>query len=273
MESTQLASILFSVVSSLAFATVAVVIARRDVSAPMRGANRAFVVWWGGLACSTVLAGFETSLAVLGYTPVALFQATALLRIVFVCIALWGLLHYLLVLITGWRGLAWPLGILYAALAVYLAWDIQSANPDHVALGNWTATLQPATPPQGAELVLLLALVVGPQFLAAIAYLTLYFRVDDRMAKRRILIVSLSIIIWFGSAILVAVGGGGQSDRWQLASRLLGLAAAAAILYAYVGLVPRDGTPAGEDDEQGPEAESTTSPPQQMRSLHPPSVV
>jgi len=269
MESTHLASILFSVVSSLAFATVALAISRREVSTPMRGANRAFVVWWAGLGASTFLTGIATALAVVGYTPLPLYQALELVRIFLVCLALWGLLHYLLVLIAGWQGMAWPLGILYTLLAGYLAWNLLAQSPDHVELGSWVATLEPTADAQGAQLVLLLALIVGPQFLAALAYLALYFRVDDPLAKRRILIVSLSILIWFGAAIAAALGNVAGSNTWQLASRLLGLGAAAAILYAYVGMGPSLGAAARESAQGGPGTEAAPRPPQGFASFLP----
>jgi hypothetical protein len=48
-----------------------------------------------------------------------------------------------------------------------------------------------------------------------------------------VLLVSWSIIIWFVSAFLASLAGLGQQDWWQITSRLIGLIAALAILFAY----------------------------------------
>ena len=81
-------------------------------------------------------------------------------------------------------------------------------------------------------------LLILPPFLAAGGYLSLYWKVDQPVQKRRILLVSLSILVWFGTAL--AGTGASESDVWRIVSRLIGLAAAATILYAYTGLKPSE---------------------------------
>ena len=72
------------------------------------------------------------------------------------------------------------------------------------------------------------------QIIGGLAYFTLYFRVSDVTQKYRILLVSWSIIIWFLSPYCARAGGLAEQDWWQLASRLIGLAAALTILMAYL---------------------------------------
>jgi len=58
--------------------------------------------------------------------------------------------------------------------------------------------------------------------------------VPDVTQKYRILLVSWSIIIWFISPVATVLGGLGEQDWWQIASRLLGLTAALTILSAFL---------------------------------------
>lgn len=275
MLATQAASIAFSIVSAIFFGTVAYVLARREVSAPMRGANRAFVTWWAAIGASGLLTGMQMALAVSGFRSVPFFMAVGLVNLVLVCLALWGLLHYLMVLIANTRSFAYPLAFLYVLLAAYFAYLTFSSKYTTVEVDGWTAMLGPQEVPSLAYLVILLALILGPQMLAALAYLTLAFRVDDPVARKRILIVSLSILIWFGSATVVALAtprGSKPGDTWQLVSRLLGVGAAAAILYAYLGLTPGTSAAAQEGDKAPETPAAPTAPKERLSPAHPPAV-
>jgi hypothetical protein len=246
MEPTIAVSLGLSLLSAAAFLAVAVVLARRNVSAPMRGANNAFVIWWAAIAASTLLTGFETALAAAGDLSVPLFRALSILSIPLLCLALWGLLHYLIVLLSGTRRWGVPLGVLYALLAGYFFWLTGKADYTSVHLGRWTATLEPQPMFGGWAIALLVFLIIGPQMLAALVYFGLVFRVDDPATRKRILLVSLSILVWFGAAIVISLlqePGKPASDAAELTTRLLGLAAACAVLYAYIGVTPRTGAP------------------------------
>ena len=81
---------------------------------------------------------------------------------------------------------------------------------------------------------MLIVLLLLPQIIGGFAYFTLYFRVTETTQKYRILLVSWSIIIWFLSPLAALAGGLAEQDWWQLASRLIGLAAALTILIAYL---------------------------------------
>ena len=62
----------------------------------------------------------------------------------------------------------------------------------------------------------------------------LFFRVTGITQKYRVFLVSWSIILWFLSPVVALAGGLSQQDWWELASRLIGVAAAATILMAYL---------------------------------------
>jgi hypothetical protein len=76
-------------------------------------------------------------------------------------------------------------------------------------------------------------LVIAPQILATLAYFSLYFRLQDRAQKYRVLLVSISILVWFGSPVLAFGLGVSQLPWWMWVSRLLTLAAVVVIYWAY----------------------------------------
>ena len=111
--------------------------------------------------------------------------------------------------------------------------EVTVSTPNGVEVGRWTTSLKFLFPLTGPVIVLILLLLVLPQIIGALAYLTLFFRVEERTQKYRILLVSLSLLIWFGMALVAAAIGIGEEDWWQVASRALGLGAALVILMAY----------------------------------------
>jgi hypothetical protein len=150
-----------------------------------------------------------------------------------ICIALFGLMYYLLYLFTGSRRLLVPLSLFYIAYYILIMYYVQAREPVAVVVGRWNASLQYAKPAEGPLFVAALLLLVFPQIIGSLAYFTLYFRVQTLTQKYRILLVSWSILIWFLSALLASIAGLGQQDWWQVTSRLIGLFASLAILLAY----------------------------------------
>jgi hypothetical protein len=195
---------------------------------------RSFTIWWYGLAATTLIGGFLSLFGALGLTLLPLFVTATYVNILVLCIALWGLLYYLLYLFTGSSRLLVPLIIFYIIYYVLLVYYITASGPENVTLEHWRTTLAYRTPLTGPLFVLVILLLLLPQLLGALAYFTLYFRVPEVTQKYRTLLVSWSIIVWFISPLLALVGGLAQYDWWQLVSRIIGLAAALTILMAYV---------------------------------------
>jgi hypothetical protein len=102
-----------------------------------------------------------------------------------------------------------------------------------VTVGRWGTTVAYRSQITGPLFLLILLLLVVPQILAGLAYFTLYFRVQDATQRYRILLVSWSIVIWFGSALVASFAGLSNYDWWQIVNRLIGLAATLTILTAY----------------------------------------
>jgi hypothetical protein len=206
---------------------------RRSTTADARLAWRLFVAWWYALATATLLGATQNFLGALGITGLPLFTTITLLNLLATCIALFSLMFYLVYLFTGNRNFLAPLAIFYILYFALLIYYIQVRDPIDVTVERWKTALVYQNQTSGPFFVLILLLLVFPQIIGSLAYFMLYFRVKLASQKYRILLVSWSIIIWFLSAFLASITSFGQSDLWQILSRLIGLAAAFAILLAY----------------------------------------
>jgi uncharacterized membrane protein HdeD (DUF308 family) len=78
-----------------------------------------------------------------------------------------------------------------------------------------------------------LLLLLLPPIIGGLVYFMLYFQVKLATQRYRILLVSWSIILWFLSVLFVSVAGLSDESWWQVISRLIGLVAALAIMFAY----------------------------------------
>ena len=234
-QPTLLFSALFAAASASIYGYVGWRLGRRVISsAEARLAWASFTVWWYGLAITTLIGGFLNLFGAVGLTSLPLFVTATYINILVICLALWGLLYYLVYLFTGNRRSLLPLAIFYMIYYVLLVYYITASIPGTVSVGRWSATLVYQAPLTGPFFVLIIVLLLLPQIIGGLAYFTLYFRVPEATQKYRILLVSWSIIIWFLSPLIALAGGVGQQDSWQLTSRFIGLAAALTILMAYL---------------------------------------
>jgi hypothetical protein len=196
-------------------------------------AHGMFRVWWYGLALTTAVSGLQHLPGAAGVTGLAFFETVTYANLLVVCVILWALVYYLVYLFTGWRSAIWPLAAFYVAYFVLLVYYIASSDPSGVEVTRWRVAFEYEEPLSGPLFQVVVAFLVLPQILGALAYSTLVFRVPDPTSRYRVTLVSWSIIVWFGSAYAAAWTGIAQNDWWQIASRAIGLAAALAILAAY----------------------------------------
>lgn len=234
-QPTLLFSALFALVSAGIYGYVGWRLGKRVISSSEgRLAWWSFTVWWYGLAVTTLIGGFQNLLGAIGLMNLPLFVTAAYINIFPACIALWGLLYYLIYLFTGNRRSFVPLAVFYLIYYVLLVYYTTASIPDSVEVGRWNTTLTYRAPLTGPFFVILAVLLLFPQIIGSIAYFTLYFRVTDVTQKYRILLVSGSLIVWLLSPYAALAGGLAQDDWWQFASRFIGLAAALTILMAYL---------------------------------------
>lgn len=225
-------------VAGVLYTYVGAKVGRRRVSPDAQLAVRLFQFWWYGLAA---LSFFSPVLlvgqALFGDLPIPIWLTVVNVLLTLICAAIVGLCYYLLYLYTGKRWLIVPVSLFYGLLAFGLLTLIAYLNPhlpyvtddqghhptyDHDLRGTWVSAAI------GFGLIL-------PPFGAALAYLLLFFRVQDRTARYRIALVSGSFIAWFGSSLIAQLLRiPTQTEAWRITSLLISLAAAVVVLLAYL---------------------------------------
>ena len=121
---------LLSTLSAGIYYYVGHVLSRRRSSTPdSRLAWRLFVTWWYALALATLLGAVLSVLAAFGIATLPLFTTITLLNLLATCVALYGLMFYLLYLFTGNRNLLVPLSVFYIVYYGLLVYYVQASNP------------------------------------------------------------------------------------------------------------------------------------------------
>jgi len=207
---------------------------RQPTEAGDRLAWTAFRVWWLALGLNVALDAVNDSLGLLGVDSLVFHLILSISTTMLLCIALWGLLCYLIYLFTGNPNWAWPLagfyGLVFVSLIAYLFLVLR---PVGMFNENGVTSLQYANDAPELSILIIALFILLPQILAALAYFSLFFRLKDQSQKYRVLLVSISILVWFGSPLIALGLGLSDLPWWVLASRLLGLAAVIVIYWAY----------------------------------------
>ena len=261
VSQTLLGSALFALTTSAIYAFVGYRLTRRELPKGGRLAAAGFVAFWYGLAISSLLGGNGIQALLGAFESLTLGMVLVLTQVslLAICVALWGLLYYLVYLYTGWHRAWVPIAVFYVVFYGFLQYFIWDAGPTGLRAERWGIMVEYEKDIENASISdpYILALVIGllvPQMLAALAYLTLVFGVKNPTQRYRILLVSLSILVWFGSPFLALGAGVSESDDYQLASRLIGLGAAIVIFCAYhpPGFIRRRYGVASLSDESKP---------------------
>lgn len=226
---------IFALIGGITYIYIGWWLGKRVVSsADARLAWQAFTTWWFGLATTTLLGALQNMFGALGLTDLPLFITANYINLLASCIALWGLVYYLLYLFTGNSRMFVPLSIFYSIYYVLLVYFYTASVPNSVEVGRWNATLVFENMLIGPFFVLLATMLLLPQIIGSLAYFTLYFRVSDVTQKYRVLLVSWSIIFWFVTPVIALVEGVAEEDWWQLVSRAISLGTSLVILMAYM---------------------------------------
>lgn len=230
-----LVGLAFALASSSLFFYAGIVQLRRRVLGEARVALNLFAVWWFALSAVTLGSAIFTGLASLNVLDLALWQVYTYLALGGICLALWGLLYYLLYLFTGQRGWLPILSVFYSLIYVLVLYWVQIQQPVRVIVDQWSAHIEYARPDQGPMSFAILLAIVLPQILAGLAYFTLYFRVKERAQRYRIALVSWSIVAWFSTSLVGQAFPADfrESDTWHIITRSIGLMAAGLIVMAY----------------------------------------
>lgn len=225
-------------VSSFAYLVVGFLVARRPVDPGSRLALYGFAGWWAGLA----IIGFYSVPTALGINladqGLGVFRLYIYTLFPLLHVALAGLVYYLLYLYTGKRAIAWPIAAAYVALSIWLVYLVEGFGP-YVGVGEsgMNEILYTREHPPWIALAYGLALVVPP-IVGALAYAALWFQVQDRESRYRIVLVSSGILVWFGYSLFNTVlsfitGDNASTFTFRLVSQLLGLVASVMVLIAF----------------------------------------
>jgi len=192
-----------------------------------------FVTWWYALAVATLSGGILSLLGALGIISLPLFTTISIINLLTTCVALMGLMFYLLYLYTGRTSMIWAVGIFYFFYYGLVVYFVEASDPVGVTINRWNTSLEYQNVIRGPLYMIAFLLLLFPQILGSLAYFMLFFQVKAKTQRYRILLVSWSIIIWFLSSFLAGISGLSTQDWWQIASRLIGLGAALTIFFAY----------------------------------------
>jgi hypothetical protein len=238
MADTLLLSAVGSVVTGALYLYLGRVLKQRKVSPEAALARDMFAYWWILLGALSFLGVVQIALYRAGEMPIWLYQTLGQAGLWALFAALWALQVYLMYLYTGSKRWVAPLGafylLLYLAFVALIHWI---GPPGAISDNGWMLrTDQTFTLGRGWTIALILVLL-GPQMAAAIAYASLYRRTSDRTQRYRIALLTGAILVWFGTSSLVGATSDPNPDHvnvaWQVAQRLLSVAAALTILAAY----------------------------------------
>lgn len=215
------------------YAYVGVVTWRRRVGGEAQLASDLFATWWFALAATTAAGVLTRLMGWAGVKDLALYLTVSQVTLFGLCVALWGLLYYLLYLFSGRRQLIVPVSLFYVGFYAWLVYLTVARRPIGVTVDEWKVSLTYASQYSSAVLATFVLLLILPPLLGAAAYARLFFRVRDRTQRYRIGLVSSTIVAWFGTTLVVWFLDASQSFAWQVTSRLIGLGAAYLIYAAY----------------------------------------
>lgn len=232
---TLLLSALFAIAAGAIYVYVGKVVHRRDVEGDARLAAQLFAMFWYVLGAITAGGSITTLAGWAGAREPALFLTLTHAVLLLLFAALWALLYYFVYLFLGSRKLLWPVTAFYVGMYVWTLYLIASQGAATVETSAWTVRLRFSAPldPSTWQSRLFGVLLIAPPIIGAIAYARLFFQVDTPTQRYRIGMVAGTIIAWFSTSLIASVLQLGQAPWWQITSRIIGVAAAAAIYFAY----------------------------------------
>jgi hypothetical protein len=223
----------YALATAILFAFVGRGSGRRDAQGSDRLALSMFRAWWFGVAIFVGLGGVWSVLDVLAPPQAPLQFAMAVISMLSVCVAVWGLLFYVTYLYTGRTG-SFLFGLGFYGLVFSGMVYALAADPTGRELTAWHQSIVRLAILTGPLLSAIIVVFLLPALGALLAYVRLYGRVETRGQRFRLGLSTGSLIVWFGLAILAWVAGVAHSLVWVYVGRILALLAALAVLVAYV---------------------------------------
>lgn len=223
----------FAVVTAILYAYVGRVILRRNVEGDAKLATAIFATFWIALGAATAAGSINTVMGWAGLTDVSLYVTTAQVSLLVILVAIWALVYYLAYLFTGNRTLLVPISAYYLAFYGVIVYLLAIVDFNEVIVEDWRVRLGTANqlaPFVGVAFVIAL---IAPPLVGAVAYARLFFKVEGATQRYRIGLVSGTIVAWFGTSLAASLLQQSTSPWWQVTSRVIGVAAALLVYFAY----------------------------------------
>jgi hypothetical protein len=181
-------------------------ISQRGVSSGYRLASRQFSIWWIGFGIATLSVAVERILAGFGALTASLAITTLYADLLFLCVAMWGLLGYLVFMYRGKHALV-PLSIFYAGFYLALLFEITAALPSGFTVDSGTVNVTFSSAIDSPVVAVLILLLFIPEVVASVFYLSLAWYARASTARNRVLLVGGGILFFlFATSFLPSVG-------------------------------------------------------------------
>jgi hypothetical protein len=198
---TALLTAAIAAVNAVLYAWVGRLVLGRPVESEAQRANGAFATWWIALGLVELLVvGFTLPFQVFGARDLALALTLLVALFLLIVAAIGGLVYYLVYLYTGSHRLFWPIVAFYAFLGFLTIYAIFTLEPTGFG-PDGSLTFAKVQLSGASSIALGLAFSV-PVLLAALAYGTLFFRVENAESRYRIGMVAGAFIAQFGWSAL-----------------------------------------------------------------------
>lgn len=233
MAPTLLFSAMLAMAGTILYGYVGDRLAKREVSVDAEPALQLFATWWFALAGSQLVTGASELLAAAGMYHVGIHAGLSYVNLFLVVVGIYALLYYLIYVFKGEMPFFNTATLAYLGYYLVVLYLITMSNQIALDIGAWSVTLVSAEPLSGPVVNAIVGALLVPPLVAVAGYLRLYRYVETRTQRYRVLVIGISIALWFGSTLLVHLAGVETATVWPLISKLVGLAAAIAVLVAY----------------------------------------
>jgi hypothetical protein len=220
-----------AITAGVFFALAASLVVRSVRHEDGRIANAAFALWWFALGIQETAAAVRLPLAI-GDMPLSLVIGIQFVTVASISFGMAGLLTYLLYLVTGRAVASWPIFLFYSAFAGWVIRSFIVREATGYDVTNWGVSIRYAVEAAPNEILGLLLVLVGPQLVAILALVMLASRLPHSASRVRLLVVAISIALWFMSATL-ATGLGVDDDPWQAIRVVIPLLVGVSVLSVY----------------------------------------
>lgn len=233
MAPTLLFSGMLAMAGAILYGYVGDRLAKREVSVDAEPALQLFATWWFALAGSQLVTGASELFAAAGLYHVGIHAGLTYVNLFLVVVGIYSLLYYLIYVFKGELPYFNTATLVYLGYFLVVVYLITMSNQIALDIGAWSVTVISAEPLSGPVVNAIVGALLVPPLVAVGAYLRLYRYVETRTQRYRVLVIGLSIALWFGSTLLVHLAGVETATVWPLISKLAGFAAAIAVLVAY----------------------------------------